>query len=78
MLFSNIYKNKKVLVTGHNGFKGAWLSLWLYNLGAKVTGISLPHRVEESFFEANGISELVTDVNLDIRNLDSINTVIKK
>ena len=78
MLFSNIYQNKKVLVTGHNGFKGAWLSLWLKNLGAKVTGISLPNRAEESFFKANGISELVEDINLDIRNFDSINTLINK
>ena len=78
MLFSNIYQNKKVIITGHNGFKGAWLSLWLKNLGAKVTGISLPHRAEESFFKANGISELVEDINLDIRNLDSINNLIKK
>ncbi len=76
MLFSNIYNNKKVLVTGHNGFKGAWLSLWLKNLGAKVTGISLSNEKEESFFKANGISELVEDINLDIRNLDAINLTI--
>ena len=78
MLFSNIYKNKTVLVTGHNGFKGAWLSLWLKNLGAKVTGISLKNREEKSFFKVNGISELVEDLNLDIRNLDSINYLIKQ
>ena len=78
MLFSNIYKNKTVLVTGHNGFKGAWLSLWLKNLGAKVTGISLENRDEKSFFKVNGISELVEDINLDIRNLDSINHLIKQ
>ena len=78
MLFSNIYKNKTVLVTGHNGFKGAWLSLWLKNLGAKVTGISLENRDEKSFFKVNGISELVEDLNLDIRNLDSIKDLIKQ
>ena len=78
MLFSNIYQNKKVLVTGHNGFKGAWLSLWLKNLGAKVTGISLSNNSKESFFKANGISELVEDKNLDIRNLNSLNILIKQ
>ena len=41
MLFSGIYKDKKVLVTGHTGFKGSWLCFWLHNLGAKVIGVSL-------------------------------------
>jgi len=78
MLFSNIYQNKKVLVTGHNGFKGAWLSLWLKNLGAKVTGISLTNKTKESFFKANRISDLVEDKTLDIRNLNSIDLLIKE
>ena len=42
MMFANAYKNRRVLVTGHTGFKGSWLVLWLKMLGAKVTGISLP------------------------------------
>jgi CDP-glucose 4,6-dehydratase len=41
-MFGNVYKNRRVLVTGHTGFKGSWLVLWLEMLGAKVTGISLP------------------------------------
>ena len=40
-MFSNIFKNKTILISGHTGFKGSWLSLWLENLGAKVVGISL-------------------------------------
>ena len=40
-LFANIYDGKRVLVTGHTGFKGSWLSLWLTELGAEVTGASL-------------------------------------
>ena len=39
-MFKNIYKNKKVLVTGHTGFKGSWLSLWLTKLDAEVAGFS--------------------------------------
>ena len=39
-----IFKNKKILVTGHNGFKGSWLTIWLSLLGAKVVGISLPEK----------------------------------
>ena len=78
MFFSNIYQNKKVLVTGHNGFKGSWLCLWLNKLGAKVTGIGLPSQNEHSFFKANKISNLVEDLTLDIRDLSSLNDLIIK
>ncbi len=78
MLFSNIYQNKKVLVTGHNGFKGSWLSLWLKKLGAKVIGIGLPLQTENSFFKANKISELVEGLFLDIRDFNSLNDLIIK
>ena len=43
------YKNKRVIVTGHTGFKGSWLTLWLYLLGAKVLGISLPSKKNDHF-----------------------------
>ena len=49
MLFQNIYKDKKVLITGHTGFKGSWLSLWLKKLGAKVVGVGLNPISENSF-----------------------------
>ena len=39
-MFNNIYKNKKILITGHTGFKGSWLTMWLLNLGAEVIGYS--------------------------------------
>lgn len=78
MLFSNIYQNKKVLVTGHNGFKGSWLCLWLNKLGARVTGIGLPSQTENSFFKANKISDLVEGLTLDIRDLSSLNDLIIK
>jgi len=41
-MFDNVYKNKRILITGHTGFKGSWLALWLQSLGANVTGIALP------------------------------------
>ena len=50
-LFGNIYNAKKVLVTGHTGFKGSWLVLWLANLKAKVTGFSLPPAYFPNHFE---------------------------
>ena len=51
MLFQKIYKDKKVLITGHTGFKGSWLSLWLKKLGAKVVGIGLNPTSRDSFFQ---------------------------
>ena len=50
-LFNNIYKNKTIIVTGHTGFKGSWLSLWLVILGAKVIGISKNIPTKPSHFE---------------------------
>ena len=46
------WMNKKVLVTGHTGFKGGWLSLWLSHLGADVLGYSLKPNVKKNFFNA--------------------------
>ncbi|MPB36903.1 CDP-glucose 4,6-dehydratase, partial [Campylobacter coli] len=49
MLF-DIYKNKKVFITGHSGFKGSWLSLWLHRIGAKIYGYSLqPNTIPNHF-----------------------------
>ena len=41
MMFNNFYKNKRILVTGHTGFKGSWLSIWLHKMGAEVIGLAL-------------------------------------
>lgn len=50
-LFENIYKNKKVLITGHTGFKGSWLAFWLNKLGAEVTGYALEPETNPSHYE---------------------------
>jgi len=50
-MFNNIYKNKKVFLTGHTGFKGSWLTLWLAKLGAKVCGYSLAPNTNPSMFK---------------------------
>ena len=49
----NFWKNKKVFITGHSGFKGSWLTLWLKNLGAKINGYSLKPKKKSLFYEAN-------------------------
>lgn len=50
-LFSGIYKDKTVLVTGHTGFKGSWLCFWLKQMGAKVVGYSLEAPTNRNHFE---------------------------
>ena len=66
------WKNKKVLVTGHTGFKGSWLSLWLKHLGAEVYGVSLPPTSSPNLFERASIESLVSHHYLDICDGDSL------
>ncbi len=70
------WKGKKVLVTGHSGFKGSWLCLWLLELGADVIGFSLPPDNEKSLFYLLGIEKFISHNIGDIRNKDSINYLI--
>ncbi|WP_237741276.1 CDP-glycerol glycerophosphotransferase [Geminocystis herdmanii] len=51
MVTPQFWQGKKVFITGHTGFKGAWLSLWLLNLGAEVAGLSLSPNTQPSLFE---------------------------
>ena len=67
-----VYKNKKVLVTGHTGFKGSWLIAWLKQLGANVTGVSLDPPTTPNHFQAAAISEGIIDLRIDIRNLEKM------
>jgi CDP-glucose 4,6-dehydratase len=73
----NFYKNKKVFVTGHTGFKGSWLVLWLKKLGADVTAYSLPPE-GESLFELAGIENEIKSVFGDIRNYNDLFVALKK
>ena len=66
MMFNNIYKNRKVLVTGHTGFKGSWLVLWLQMLGARVTGISLPPETSPDHWRLLQLD--IESFNIDIRD----------
>ncbi len=73
--FLNIYKGKKVLVTGHTGFKGSWLSIWLCKLGAEVIGISLDPKTDEDNFVLSKIGSRIKDYRADIRNLSKIEDI---
>lgn len=58
-MFSNIYRNKRVLVTGHTGFKGSWLSLWLLEMGAEVYGIALEPKTPGDHFVVAGLEKRI-------------------
>ncbi len=62
------FKNKKVLVTGHTGFKGSWLSIWLKSLGADVLGYALDPYTKRDNFVVTDLKNKITDVRGDIRN----------
>ena len=70
-MFGNFFKDKKILVTGHTGFQGSWLTLWLKLLGAKVIGYSLPP-TKPSLFESLELENDITHIIADIRNLDEL------
>lgn len=70
-LFANVYEGSTVLVTGHTGFKGSWLTAWLVELGAHVVGYSLPQPpTKPSNFIVSGLSQHITDVRGDVADLD--------
>lgn len=75
-MFSNVYKGKKVLVTGHTGFKGSWLTTWLLDLGAEVCGISKDIPTQPSMFEELGLESDIKHHIADVRDLETIRSII--
>ena len=77
-LKKNIFYNKKVLITGHTGFKGSWLSLWMHKLGAKVIGISKDIPTKPSHFLSIGLNKFIKNKIIDIQNKKQLSNIIKK
>ena len=71
-----LFHNRTVLVTGHTGFKGSWLSAWLQHLGANVTGVALNPPSKPSHFEAAALEELVDDKQIDIREQEALQSIV--
>ena len=75
-IFNNFYKGKRVLVTGHTGFKGSWLSIWLHELGAEVVGVALDPISERDNFVLSGIgSKIKVDIRAYIRDLNKMKEI---
>jgi CDP-glucose 4,6-dehydratase len=75
-MFNNVYQNKKILVTGHTGFKGSWLTAWLLELGAEVIGFSKDIPTKPALFEVLGLQGQIHDVRGDIRDLQALKTLV--
>ncbi|MHB1696725.1 MAG: CDP-glucose 4,6-dehydratase [bacterium] len=75
-LSNGFYENKKVLITGHTGFKGSWLSIWLLRLGAEVMGYALDPYTPKDNFVLTNLSEKMTDIRGDIRDFKRLNSIV--
>jgi len=77
-LFDGFFGNRKILITGHTGFKGSWLTIWLNELGANVIGYALDPRTSKDNFLLSGVKEKIEDIRADIRDYQKISEVINK
>ena len=72
------FKNKIAIVTGHTGFKGSWLAMWLESLGAKVVGVALAPPSKPSHFEVAELAKSIEDHRLDIRDGDELKLLVSR
>ena len=79
MINKRFWKGKRVLITGHTGFKGGWLSIWIKSLGAEVIGYSLNPIPKRNFFNSTKIKKIfINDFRKDIVSLKEVKKSIKK
>lgn len=74
----DIYKGKRILVTGHTGFKGSWLSIWLNEIGAQVIGFALNPYTEKDNFVVSNLSDKIIDIRGDVRDYNKLKEVFGK
>src|SRR3954469_24229204 len=75
---ASFWAGRRVLVTGHTGFKGGWLALWLHTLGARVTGYALPPPTSPNFCETAGVGQQIVSAIGDICDLAALTAVFKQ
>ncbi len=68
----SFWKNKRVLVTGHTGFKGSWLCLWLHSMGAEVHGLALPPPTQQNLFDSARVGDCMISTMADVRDLEGV------
>ena len=78
MLLKSIFREKSIMITGHTGFKGSWLTVWLESLGAKVIGVALDTPSQPSHFEVTALGKSIEDHRLDIRNGDELKRLVSE
>ncbi|MDE7072643.1 MAG: CDP-glucose 4,6-dehydratase, partial [Bacteroidales bacterium] len=75
-MFDNFYRNRRVLVTGHTGFKGSWLAIWLHEMGAEVVGLGLePYSGRDNYVLSGIGSKIKADLRVDIRDAEKVKAV---
>lgn len=77
-IFDNFYRGKRVLVTGHTGFKGSWLCIWLHELGAEVIGIGRDPYTERDNYVLSGLRDKITDLRGDIRDGELMKQIFRQ
>ena len=78
MIQPNFWAGKRVLLTGHTGFKGAWTALWLHRMGANVSGLGLMPETEPSLYRLAGIQEIVGDPACDLRDRAAVRAAVSR
>lgn len=76
--FDDFYKSKRILITGHTGFKGSWLSIWLNELGAEIIGVSLEPHTDKDNYVLSGIgNKIKADLRANIQDAEAINDIFQ-
>ena len=75
---NHFFKGKKVFITGHTGFKGSWLAVWLAQMGAKVTGFALPPKTERDHFVALDLARRIDHIEGDLRDHGQIHRALQQ